>query len=206
MGLPVCQYGDIELWQSFKKGSEEAFGCLYERYVTVLFSYGCKISSDEYLVKDCLQDLFFNLWRMRSNLADTDSVKYYLFRCLRREIIRKSNRESLPANYPVDFTSDARESPIEDALIADEDQSSRRRLLERALLQLSPRQQEAVHLRFYEDTSFEDIARIMNITPRAVYKLIYRAIGALQKTYISSMRIAPELLPLALLLSLIRFA
>lgn len=205
MNKPVCHYADVELWQSFKKGSEEAYACLYERYVSVLYSYGCKINADEYLVKDCLQDLFFNLWRMRGNLADTDSVKYYLFCCLRNEIMRKSSRERL-THHTADFQPDPKESTIEDILIADEDRDRKCRVLKNAMTQLSPRQREAVHLRFYEDASFEDIARIMNITPRAVYKLIYRAIGTLRKIYMSSISIAPKLLPLTLLLSLIRFA
>jgi RNA polymerase sigma factor (sigma-70 family) len=206
MELAVFQYGDVELWQSFKKGNEDAFACLYERYAPVLYSYGCKINSDEDLVKDCLQDLFFNLWRRRESLADTDSVKYYLFCSFRREVIRKSNKEGLTIGYANDLTHDAKELSVEEMLILDEDEKNKRRLLTKALLQLSARQQEALHLRFYEDTSFEDIAVIMNITPRAVYKLIYRAIGALQKTYISSMGLDLKLLLVGLFLSLVRFA
>ena len=48
---------------------------------------------------------------------------------------------------------------------------------------LSERQREAIYLKFYQNMSFEEIALMMDISPRAVYKLIYRAIEVLQKSY-----------------------
>lgn len=88
---------DSELWQKFREGSEDAYASIYEKFSPVLFSYGYRLSQDEDLVKDCIQDLFVNLWLSRRKLGATDSIKFYLFRSLRREIFRQGNNQK---SYP----------------------------------------------------------------------------------------------------------
>ncbi len=183
---------DAALWQAFREGSEDAYAALYQQYVGLLYSYGCRICGDEDLVKDCLQDLFLTLWRTRQQLGVTDSIKYYLFRSLRRQIARKRNRpenqlldqnDTLPADYSA-----------EEEFIVREESDLRHKTLEAALSHLSERQREAIFLRFYQNMEFEEIAGILEITPRAVYKLIYRAIDTLQKSYSSTGLSSPNLL------------
>ncbi|GAA4307609.1 sigma-70 family RNA polymerase sigma factor [Compostibacter hankyongensis] len=202
MERPIAQVEDIELWKSFKSGSEAAYRRLYEQYAPVLYSYGCKVCNDEPLVKDCLQDLFFNVWRTRDNLSYTTSIKYYLFRALRREIIRKLSRRLEIAHRMAGAGLEMAERSAEEILIANEDVYIRDQTLKQALSRLSVRQREAIYLRFYENAPFEDIAAIMNITPRAAYKLIYRAIEALQKTYVPARGMSAELLGLLLILAI----
>lgn len=183
MKLNLSGCNDSDLWQHFKKGNEEAYSFLYEKYVRILYSYGYRICPDEDLVKDCLQDLFVTLWTSRENLANTDCIKYYLFRSLRREIVRKLNSAT---NFSSDTAASGKENiehPIEDHLIALEISHNQSKGLDIALTFLSDRQREAIYLRFYQNVDFEEIAAIMGITHRAVYKLIYRAVDILKKAY-----------------------
>lgn len=175
---------DKDVWQQFRSGSEEAYSFIYEKYVPLLYSYGCRIHADEEVVKDCLQDLFVNLWLTRQNLGTTDSIKFYLFRSLRREIARKVN-SSLSFTPESNYAFAARtENSFEDQWIALEENQLQRKEIDSALTYLSDRQREAIYLRFYQNIDFDEIASIMGITPRAVYKLIYRAVDILKKNYI----------------------
>ncbi|QCR23037.1 RNA polymerase sigma factor [Pontibacter sp. SGAir0037] len=167
------------IWDNFRAGSEEAYALIYETYSSILYSYGCSLNHDKELVKDCLQDLFVNLWHKRTSLGPTNSIKYYLFRSLRRELVRTLRQRSIVMEASDTLT----EYSAEDRWIGSEDNSSMKRMLENALSKLSERQREAIYLRFFQSMEFEDIARIMDITPRAVYKLIYRAIDVLHKNY-----------------------
>ncbi|MDO1451247.1 sigma-70 family RNA polymerase sigma factor [Rhodocytophaga aerolata] len=173
---------DKDLWQQFRNGSEEAYSFMYEKYVPVLYSYGYRIYPNEEVVKDCLQDLFVTLWLSRQNLGATDSIKYYLFRSLRREIAQKVNADRTFTKTSSPFIRNT-EASFEDQLIEVEENSLQSKELEVALSYLSDRQREAIYLRFYQNISFEEIASIMGITQRAVYKLIYRAVDILKKTY-----------------------
>jgi RNA polymerase sigma factor (sigma-70 family) len=47
--------------------------------------------------------------------------------------------------------------------------------LKHALESLSPRQKEAITLRFYDNLSFDEIGEIMNIEVGSVYKILYKA-------------------------------
>ncbi|MCL4483994.1 MAG: hypothetical protein M1445_15515, partial [Bacteroidetes bacterium] len=66
---------DKELWIDFISGNNDAFKTIYEKYFPELFKYGCYFSDDEDLVKDCIQDLFINLFNYRLKLKHE---KYWL--------------------------------------------------------------------------------------------------------------------------------
>ncbi|HYH55355.1 MAG TPA: sigma factor, partial [Anseongella sp.] len=83
-----------ELWDLFRKGEKEAFDLIYHNYVHLLYNYGIRISSDTVLVEDGIQDLFVEIWQKRATLGATGSIKYYLFKSLRRKISRKVLRET----------------------------------------------------------------------------------------------------------------
>lgn len=53
------------------------------------------------------------------------------------------------------------------------------KLLWDVIQELPDRQKEALYLKYYNDHSFADIAHIMGITTRGVYKLIYKALDHL---------------------------
>jgi RNA polymerase sigma factor (sigma-70 family) len=55
--------------------------------------------------------------------------------------------------------------------------------LHKAVEQLSNRQKEVVFLKFYQNLSYEEIARILGISTKATYKLVARAIIQLRKVY-----------------------
>jgi RNA polymerase sigma factor (sigma-70 family) len=57
-----------------------------------------------------------------------------------------------------------------------------RRKIEESLTALTPRQREAIYLRFYEDLSFEEVSEILNLNVGGTYKLIYRALDKLKET------------------------
>ncbi|QHT65197.1 sigma-70 family RNA polymerase sigma factor [Rhodocytophaga rosea] len=176
-------FNDTDLWNQFRNGSEEAYSFIYEKYVPVLYSYGYRVYPNEEIVKDCLQDLFVTLWLSRKNLGPTDSIKYYLFRSLRREIAQKVNAD---LNFTNEFANPVfknTEASFENRLMELEEHHIRCKELDVALTYLSDRQREAIYLRFYQNIDFAEIATIMGITPRAVYKLIYRAVDILKKMY-----------------------
>lgn len=177
----IC--GEAELWDSFRGGSDAAFSQVYTRFADLLYSYGCRLHPDKELVKDCLQDLFVTLWHKKDKLGPTTSVKYYLFRCFRRELVRKLKQHKTSQEAGCHT---AAEDSVERLWINAEQNLSISHALNLALSRLSERQREAVYLRFYQNMDFEDIALLMGITQRAVYKLIYRAIDVLKKSYMSS--------------------
>ncbi|HEY0108753.1 MAG TPA: sigma-70 family RNA polymerase sigma factor [Fibrella sp.] len=176
---------DAELWNDFVTGNRAAYACMYERYAKTLYNYGYKIAQNRQLTEDCLQDLFLTILETRDRLSRTDSIKFYLMRSLRREIVRRLQSEqrfdpTAAADRPdvLDFQVEFHYEPtwLDSQISADR---SAALLVE--LNALPPRQKEALFLKYFDNLSYEEIAGVMNIEQSSAYKIIYKAIAALQK-------------------------
>ena len=55
--------------------------------------------------------------------------------------------------------------------------------INKALQQLTDKQREAIFLRFYEELSYVEIAGVMNISVKATYKLMARALNELKELF-----------------------
>jgi RNA polymerase sigma factor (sigma-70 family) len=180
---------DSQVWKDFKNGSKAAYAYMYRTFAPVLYNYGYKICQKKELVEDCIQDLFIHLLLHKDSLSDTDSIKYYLFKSLRHSIISKlglHHQESHPADM-LEYSDFQIELSYEVQLVEQQFTQERIQQLEKAIHQLPARQKEAIFLRFYDDLSYEQIASIMGIDQRSVYKVIYKALDGLQKQMVQDL-------------------
>lgn len=175
---------DEQLWKLFRSGDEQAFKIIFERYNGLLFNYGYKFSQDEALIEDSVQELFVKLWYNQANLGSTLSVKNYLLKSFRRILARKLERSKRFLSIPL---SDDKLLPFDIALPHEVDFIHKERLeqikqqLATALAKMSSRQREVIHLRYFEERSYEEIADIMSLSVKDTYKLFYRAMDSLRK-------------------------
>ena len=174
---------DAELWDDFRQGSRAAYAAMYERYARVLYNYGYKIAHERQLTEDCIQDVFLIILESRERLAATNSIKYYLFKALRREIVRKlQKRQTYSGGEGAEEAYDFRAIFAYDPTWLD-GQISREQSAEllRELNGLPARQKEAIFLKFFDNLSYEEIAGVMGIEQTSAYKIIYKALDNLQR-------------------------
>ncbi|WP_461108466.1 RNA polymerase sigma factor [Spirosoma koreense] len=178
-GLNYNQASDAQIWNDFLNGSRMAYSFMYEKYARLLYNYGYKIAQDRQLTEDCLQDLFLAILETRERLGQTDSIKFYLMRSLRRELVRKlHSQQRFQHESEVDFKIEFHYEPTWlDSQISQEQSEA----VLRELNHLPARQKEALFLKFFDNLSYEEIAGIMGIETTSAYKVMYKAIAALQK-------------------------
>lgn len=174
---------ECQLWNDFRQGSKSAFAAIYTRYFPVLAAYGRRICKDEDLVHDCIQDLFTEL--LRSNVSATTSVRYYLYRCIRRKIAVKMNASKRGGLESLDdFVNAALPEaiilPIEFQQIEFERAAERKEEILRALQLLTRKQRKVMQLRFYEEMSYKQIASVMSVHIDTVYNIASKATSALR--------------------------
>ena len=187
----MTEENSAQLWEAFRLGSAPALAALFEGYYFTLFSYGLKLTGDEELVKDCVQNLFKKLWHHRANIRPTPVVKTYLFKALRRHLgdetkLLRRHRHLLPAysdSFAVTYSH-------EELLISQQAGAEQSARLLAALNQLSKRQREALYLRFFDDFSYERIAEVMSLNTQSVRNLIFNALKALRKVMVLSLALA----------------
>ena len=175
---------DKLLWRAFKNGDQQAYARIYQQHVRLMFKYGSKLTPDRDLVKDCIQELFLYLWERREHLGDTEHIRFYLFRSLRRSIIsklKKTDGDLLSSEISPDYNFISVAS-FESDLISNQSSEEYHQRLKDALSQLPDRQKEAIYLKYYHNLSFEEIASVMQVSKRPIYKFIYKALRTLQKS------------------------
>lgn len=175
-------HDEVALWNAFREGDKEAFASIYQLYARPLLSYGYKVTSDNTLVEDSIQDLFIELWHSRANLSATDSVKFYLFRALRNKILR--NKAKVEIEILNDFSVESShlfEVSNETLMIDEEVYQLQISQLQTSLQKLPKRQQEAINLRYYHDFSNEEVAQIMGVNYQSACKFIYTGLRFLKE-------------------------
>jgi RNA polymerase sigma factor (sigma-70 family) len=173
----ALQVGEAMLWEHFKQGDVGAYALIYRRYFFDLYQYGKKISDDQDLIKDCIQDLFVKLWHNRENLNQTTSVKYYLFTSLKHKIL--DVLKSAAIRYKA--AEDPLELDMADENAGDEVYDDQREDVLRALTTLSHHQQKLLHLKFNKQRTNQEIAAELGITIQSVYNAVFKALRSLRK-------------------------
>lgn len=173
---------EVAVWERFRSGDQSAFTELYQYFVQPLYSYSMGVTNDKELIKDCLHDLFVELWRNHATIGSTTSVKYYLMASIKRKLIRhldaQLKNQMHHANYMLDFTESYYSQ--ESILIKYEEDIRRNKQLTKCLNLLSKRQREAISLRFFQNMDTDQISDSMKINPQSVYNLIFGALRVMK--------------------------
>ena len=162
-------------------GNESAFILIYETYFDQLFVYGNQFTRNEDIVKDAIQDLFIALRKNRSRLGRTDSIKFYLYKSLKRLIIKECGQwfnqcEEFNSKKTFDFTFSHEQILIERQL--DEEKTA---MLNQAIQSLSPRKREVIYYFYYEGMSFQQIQELMEMSHvKSARNLLYKAMDFLR--------------------------
>lgn|SRR5690606_27295932 len=167
-----------EVWLKVKEGNQESFMELYDRYYKPLFHYGLKIKHDRELVKECLHILFCELWEQRERLpVPRHDVRFYLFTWLKRIIFRQDKTVYIPLDQ---LSEQLTERSVEEERIEIEEIWELHKKLERALSKLSKKQRKYIEWRFFENKSYEEIAKLDDVSIRTVYNVIYESLKRLK--------------------------
>lgn len=179
-----CSQGD--LWELFQKGDRDALGKIYRNHVDFLYNYGMHFCLDGERVRDCLHDLFRDLWLEREHLTTSvRNIRYYLLSSLRRRLLRSLQKTR---RYQAELPDDSFDFELipshESTIVANEIFSEQKAKLQQGIASLTRRQREVIYLRFYQNLSYEEISQIMAMKVESVYNLVSKAIGLLKDSMV----------------------
>jgi len=155
---------------------------VYNEYADALYSYGCKFTDDRELVKDCIHDVFVNLYE-KKDIRAILNLRAYLLRSLKNKLIDELSKkrlisisEELPFTIPV-------ESSVENAYLENEEHTNIKKMVNTALSLLTDRQREAVYLYYIEELDYNSICQLMNMNYQSVRNLIHRSMLRLREQF-----------------------
>lgn len=167
----------VRIRRSDRKAFDELFQLLYPGLIRFAQSY----TRDKATAYDVVQDAFVNLWQRREQIDGQQSLRSYIFTSVKNRslnVIRK--------NSALTFDSDLTdEQQSENSIIPFEETSKNdlSELFSKWISLLPDRQREAFELSRYDGLDHEEIAEVMDLSPKTVNNHIVLALRTLKERY-----------------------
>jgi RNA polymerase sigma-70 factor (ECF subfamily) len=165
-----------------RAGDVAAFEALFRAYHAPLCGFAVRLGNEPAVAEELVQELFADLWARREAWRVDGSARAYLFAALRNRALNLRRRGGREREF-VRREATAEVRALHQAPAAPDEQLERRELdacLERALDALPERCRLAMRLRWREQLSYADIARVLGISPKGVESQLARGLQALR--------------------------
>lgn len=133
---------------------------LYDEHAQAVFAYALNLTRNEADARDVLQELFLKLARQPDGTETIRDPRGYLLRLAHNLVIDLFRRQSSRQRRH-DELMQAAETMF--APTGDPDEAAFRQSLSAALAELPEDQRAVVHLKLWEELTFEEIAEILGI-------------------------------------------
>jgi RNA polymerase sigma factor (sigma-70 family) len=180
---------DLKLLREYATNrSEIAFETLVSRHVRLVYSAALRQTHDPHLAEEITQAVFVILAKKAERLGDRAILSSWLFKTTRFVAMAQARTAARKRHYEQEFqmqseTQSDPPNPIWDQISP---------LLDKALMQLSEKDRQAVLLRYFQNRSLADIGNSFGIGEDAARMRINRALGKLHR-YFSKRGIASSL-------------
>ena len=162
------------------RSKPEDFEQILHRFEIPLLQYARRITGDRELARDVVQETFIKFQR-NGALRRGDEPATWLFTVCRNGALNVCRRERRMMHLDEQLI-EARES--EQPMPFNElEQKEATGFLLRIVATLPPRQQEIIQLKFQNDLSYQQIAKIMQTTANNVGVLLHTALKTLRQRY-----------------------
>lgn len=169
---------DRALVARFCAGDATAFDCIFRQNQDYVYRLCCGMLGDEAWAQDVTQEVFLRAYRSVHRFRGDATLRTWLYRitineCLQRLRRRRCEELTLPE------TQVACCGAVDDVF----DASPKMEAVRAALRRLSPAHRAALTLRYFEEMSYEEIARVMNSSVKRIRAMLYRARESFRAAY-----------------------
>ncbi|WP_223701610.1 RNA polymerase sigma factor [Sutcliffiella deserti] len=182
------QNKDSLLYERIRSKDKEALEELYDRYEKVLYSFLIKVTGDEEIAEEAIQDVFMKLWQGSTGSYDSTKGKFssWLFTVARNkalDIIRKKARAKSISIDEVEPFLSSDDSPEQQTEWKEEQEKIRK-----AVSTLSDEQKKMVHYMYFKGYTQQKIAELTGTPLGTVKGRLRLALKKLKRTLIEERR------------------
>ncbi|NRA28928.1 MAG: RNA polymerase sigma factor [Parvularculaceae bacterium] len=175
LGTTNARDADVALMQMIAQGNEKAMENLYRKHQSAVFAFAMSRIGDRSQAWDVVHDVMVDVWRKAGSYSGKASVRTWVLTLTRNKAIDRLRR-GVRMDYGddgLDLVSDAPSQ--EDDLLAEEQAKQVRACMD----QLPPKRRGVLHLAFFEDRTYPEIAKIEGIAVGTVKSHVHDAKKAL---------------------------
>jgi RNA polymerase sigma factor (sigma-70 family) len=165
--------------QYLSEQPSQCFETLYKRYVSKVYQRCLYMTKDSEKAQDFTHDIFIKAFDKLGNFQERSSFSTWLISIAHNycsDQIRLSKRLN---TSPLDTDLEATVTEPKDALAQEESIQ----LVKQALESLSPKEQALLRLKYEEEMSIDEIAKLYNIKTSAVKMRLKRSKAKIQEYY-----------------------
>lgn len=167
---------DEDLVREIQNGNIFAFEVLVKRYQQRLLAFCQRILHDEFLAEEVVQDSLFKIYTTIDRIDTSRRFSVYAFEIAKNRAISVLRRQHQNVS-------------LEDVVLASEDASFYEQLaqaeeaskIRQAVSQLSDNYRKIIKLYYFDNLSYEEIQKVLNIPLNTVRTHLRRAREALRK-------------------------
>ena len=157
----------LELAKRIRAGDVTAFETLYKLFWTAMYSFAFRYVQSGEEAEDVVQEVFFRIWRSRSEWNVIGSVQNYLFISVRNASIARLRRNATAQRWSererVSSSGESTSGPEADLEVAE-----RHADIERALAEMPEKRRAVCAMRWIDGMSYAQIAERLGITEKTV--------------------------------------
>ncbi len=166
---------DEDLMQSVSTGDLDAFGELVVRYQDLAWKTAYRFLGDSMESEDIAQASFLKILEAAPRYRPTATFRTYFYRTLARLCIDRMRKKKPVIFNDIPELADPSRGPEVRLIEKERDDQVRG-----ALDALPPNQKAAIILRHYDGLSYAEIAQVLDVTSKAVERLIARGRDSLK--------------------------
>jgi RNA polymerase sigma factor (sigma-70 family) len=175
-------------WALLAEGDQQGLYACFDIFYDDLYRFGVCMYKNPELVKEGINTLFIELWRIQDKLSSVQNIQQYVLTIYKRILYKtyqQYSRDTFTSTIEeAEIASGAAEQPYENILIASQQDEITKKRLQKALNQLSPRQIEIVQMRYFDQMSFCEIVEKTGLTERTIYNTLHNAIKVLRDVFL----------------------
>lgn len=184
---------DLEIIESFKKGNERAFNLLVNKYQKKIYWIVRKMVLDHDETNDIVQDIFIKIHSSLKDFRGDSKFFTYIYKIAVNFSLNHLTKKKRTTNKQVDIEDDSLDIKSDD-IGTDEhfDEKRKQKLLKEAIENLEGQQRAVFNMRFYDNLSYEEIAKILNKSVGGMKANYFHAVKKIE-AYIKSKKDIKEI-------------
>lgn len=175
---------DAALVARIHAGDTTAFTALIDLYGNGALRVAYRILRSRDAARDALQNVLSDWWVRRTEIAPKPSIRAYLFTAVRYQSLSELRRSNVRTGARQSRgTGRMAVSPIDPDTLATQSEEymlDGRITVEALLAKLPGRRRLALQLRYLEQLSYHEIARVMGVSVKAAEHLVLRSLEVLR--------------------------
>ncbi|OGS45157.1 MAG: hypothetical protein A2539_08880 [Elusimicrobia bacterium RIFOXYD2_FULL_34_15] len=173
---------DIQLMLRFQNGEEHCFEKLVERHRDRVFNITYRYLGNYQEAEDTAQEIFIKIYNARNTYKPEAKFTTWFYTICKNACLNKL-RNKKPATVSIDSTIELQENTVASQIKDSQAQSpldsmlnnEKSLIVKKAIDSLLPNQKMTVILCRYDHLSYEEIAKVMGCSVKAVKSLLHRA-------------------------------